>query len=187
LFQGLSNIGKDIGSAVQDVQSKIDEQRKMEAYNDEVVKHALNSGQIALEDYAKYRDMSRTGKTGFAAGLAANFMEDFRKEQLDAMKEQRQASSESRLASAELRRQQANAFNFEPAEEMKQLARATNNELVQTGPGKWSVVSYSGSGQDEVVTDPLKIGGKVIPGIGVNRKTGQYVYFPQDVGSGVKI
>ncbi len=179
LFQGLSNLGQGVGSAVKDVHTQIDEQRKMEAYNDLVVQHALQNKQITLEDFSKYRDMSRTQKTGFAAGLAANFMEDFRNEQLQSLKESRAASSESRSASAELRRQQAKAFNFEPTEEMKALARVTGHELIQTGPGKWEKVEYGGTGQAGSEADPLKVGDKIIPGMGVVRKTGQIVYFGQ--------
>jgi hypothetical protein len=180
LFEGLSGLGKSVGSAIQTAHSELEDQQKKEAYNDAIVNHALQNKQITLEDYTKYRKMGDNQKTGFAAGLAANFMEDFRNEQLKAMQE-------SRAASAELRRQQADALSFEPSEENKALARSMGNELIQTAPGKWQVVPYGGSGQDEVQTDPLKVGDKVIPGIGVNRKTGQYVYFPQDVGNGVKI
>jgi len=150
LASGLSSFGQSVGSAIKDVHTQLDDQRKMEAYNDSVVQHALQNKQITMEDYAKYRDMSRTQKTGFAAAQAANFMEDFRKEQLDSLKQSREASAEATRASAELRTQQAGAFNFEPTEEMKQLARATGNEIIKTGPGKYQVVPYgeNGAGTD---------------------------------------
>jgi hypothetical protein len=174
LFGGLSSLGKGVGDAIQEAQN----QNKMESYNDSIVQHAYQNGQITLEDLTKYRQMSHTSKTGYAAGLAANFVEDMKREQLAAAREERQAQ-------AQLHQQQAAAFNFQPTEETKALARATGNELLQTGPGKWAPVPYSGSGQDEVVTDPLKINGNVIPGIGVNRKTGQYVYFGGLGGGGM--
>src|SRR6266542_955374 len=99
LMQGASDFGKGIGQAFE----KFDEQRKTEAYNDMIVQHAMQAGQVSLDDYTKYRGMSHSAKTGFAAGIAANFVEDLKKEQLAALKEQRQAQ-------AELRQQQASAF-----------------------------------------------------------------------------
>jgi hypothetical protein len=175
IFQGLSNLGKGVGDAIEAAQN----QNKMESYNDSIVQHAYQNGQITLEDLTKYRQMSHTSKTGYAAGLAANFAEDMKREQLAAAREERQAQ-------AQLHQQQAAAFNFQPSDEQKALARATGNELIQTGPGKWTATPYdAGNGQDAVVTDPLTINGQTIPGIGVNRKTGQYVYFGGLAGGGI--
>jgi hypothetical protein len=176
LFSGLSSAGQGIGEAIQ----KAQEQSKLESYNDSIVQHAYQSGQLDLEDLTKYRQMGHTQKTGYAASLAANFAEDMKRQQLAA-------AQEERAAQAQLRQQQAAAFNFTPPSDAFASAEATGNKLIQTGPGKYTLTPYGGGGQDEVQTDPLKVGGKVIPGIGVNRKTGQYVYFPQDIGGGVKI
>jgi hypothetical protein len=41
LASGLSNLGKGIGSAVEDVRNKIDEQRKMEAYNEQRLRASI--------------------------------------------------------------------------------------------------------------------------------------------------
>lgn len=183
LFQGLSGLGEGISKAIENAQN----QSKMESYNDSIVQHAYQAGQVDLDQLTKYRQMGHTQKTGFAASLAANFAEDLKREQLAAARESRQGLAEQRSAEAQLRQQQAAAFNWTPDEAAKQAARWAGNELVQTGPGKFTPVAYGGGGQDEVQTDPLKVAGNVIPGIGVNRKTGQYVYFPQDVGGGVKI
>jgi hypothetical protein len=176
LFAGLSGAGKGVTDAL----DKLNENRKLDAYNDTVVQHALANGQISQEDYDKYVGSSRTRKTGIVAGIAANFIEDYRRQELAAQEEQRKATSE-------LRAQQAAAFNWAPDEAAKQAARWTNNELVQTGPGKFALAPYGGSGQDQVVTDPLTISGQQIPGIGVNRKTGQYVYYGGMQGGGVQV
>jgi hypothetical protein len=150
LFQGLSGAGQGIGEAIQ----KAQEQSKLESYNDSIVQHAYQSGQLDLEQLTKYRQMGHTQKTGYAASLAANFAEDMKRQQLAAMQEQRQAQ-------AELRQQQAAAFSWTPDEAARQAARLTGNELVPTGPGKYTLAPYGGSDQDwkpsgsaMFVTDP---------------------------------
>jgi len=177
LFQGLASAGKSVADAMEE----LNKDRKLDSYNDLVIQHAYQAGQIGLEDYNKYIGSSRTQKTGIAAGIAANFVEDVKRQQLDAAKE-------AQTALAEERSQRAATFNWTPDEAAKAAAEATGNKLVQVGPGKVAVVPYGGSGQDQVVTDPLTISGQTIPGIGVNRKTGQYVYFGGlQQGGGVQV
>ena len=110
LFSGLSGLGKGIGEAVE----KAQEQSKMESWNDSIVQHAYQGGQLDLDQLTKYRQMSHTQKTGYAASLAANFAEDMKWEQLAAVKEERAAQAEQRQATADLRTQQAAAFNWTP-------------------------------------------------------------------------
>jgi len=99
LASGISNLGEGISKGLQGWQ----EQNKMDAYNDTIVQHAFAQGQIGLEDLTKYRQMSHTQKTGFAGGIAANFLEDYKQEQLKSLKAQRQAQAEATTALTEQR------------------------------------------------------------------------------------
>jgi hypothetical protein len=185
LYGGLSNLGKGVSGGIADAMQKFDENRRLESYNDTVVQHALNAGQITHEDFDKYRGMSRTQKTGFAAGIAANFLQDYKQEQLASSREQR-------LATAEERRQRAAALSWTPDEAAREAARWTNNELIQVGPGRFQPVPYGetagaeGEPQVRPLTDPST--GKAIPGFGIVTKPGskQFQVVPFATG-GVQI
>lgn len=188
LFQGLASAGQGVGKGVADALDKIDQNRKLDSYNDEVVQHSFNAGQISHEDYDKYLGSSRTQKTGIAAGIAANFIEDVKREQLNSLQEQRQAQAEET-------RQKAAAFNFTPQivnlpssfdQQGVPYAQPVNPsdqvlrpgvQMIEKRKGVWEPADAGGSGQDPVVTDPVVINGVTIPGIGSNRKTGQYLYY----------
>lgn len=178
LMQGLTNAGEGIAKAIQANQ----EQDKTAAYNDMIVQHALNNGEINLEDFTKYKAMGHSAKTGFAASIAANFVEDLKREQMQGLREQRQAQ-------AELRKQQAAAFGWKPDQSAIDAARWTGNELVQTGPGKFQPVPYGDTtggdlGNPQIMPFNNPITGQPVPGFGIVRQPGgkqfQVVQFGSD-------
>jgi hypothetical protein len=177
LFQGLSVAGENIAKAIEEAKKAQDEQ----AGNQIIIDHALANGRITPEEHTKYLQGSAGQKNSIVAGLARNFAMDIEQQKLNAAKEAQTALSEERS-------QRAAALNWTPDAAAQQSARWTGNELVPVGPGKYALAPYGGgSGQDQVVTDPLTISGKAIPGIGVNRKTGQYVYYGGMQGGGVQV
>jgi hypothetical protein len=185
LFQGMNNLGEGIGKGIQQYQQA----QQDEAADQILFKYAVQQGALNTDEQASFLNGSRSQKNGIIAGVVRQFALEQAKQEMQAKQMQLAAQEEQRRSMADLRAQQAAAFSFAPSDEQKALARATGNEIIQTGPGKWQVVPYGGndSGQEAVITDPLTINGKTIPGIGVNRKTGQYVYFGGMQGGGVQI
>ena len=177
MYGGLSNLGEGAAKAVAEMRKAQED----ESADNIIIEHAKQTGQLTPEQYTQFINGSRTQKNGIVAGLARNLAM--------ILAQQKQLADERELALRYrgLNRDIAAQFNWTPDEAAKQAARWTNNELVKTGPGRYTLAPYSGNGQDQVVTDPLVISGQTIPGIGVNRKTGQYVYFGGMQGGGLQV
>jgi hypothetical protein len=145
---------------------------KEDQYNDMVVSHAYQNGQVSEDELNKYNAMSHSKKTGFAAGIAANIVSDWKQQSQQTEIAQRQAQTQ--LAQAQLN--QTGPFAPDPDQVAIQRAQAAHL-AAQTQLAQAQAQNLQSGGDEPVVTDPLKINDKDIPGIGVNRKTGQYVYF----------
>src|SRR5947207_15239784 len=74
---------QQFGQSVADTITKLDDSRKLDAYNDAIAQQALNSGKWTHEDYDKYVGSSRTQKTGMVAGLTADFVDKWKQSQAD--------------------------------------------------------------------------------------------------------
>jgi hypothetical protein len=76
LFQGLSGLGRNIGSGIEDAQKKHDELARQLGESDTIVNYARAHNQMSPEDYTKYIGASATQKSGIAEGLAKNLALD---------------------------------------------------------------------------------------------------------------
>ncbi|SRR5581483_1888312 len=135
LAQGLGALGQGLAAGIE----KAQQAEQDEAADNLIMSHALQTGQITPDQYAQFKGMSRTQKNGIVAGLARTFAMDMQQKQMQALEEQR-------LAQAQLRQQQAAGLQWTPDEAAKQAARWTGSELIQVGPGKWTVVPYGDAG-----------------------------------------
>lgn len=104
----------------------------------------------ALDRYTK---MGHNQKQGYSQGLMANMAADL--QQQKAQQDAGQLKNNAQYQQAQI-------------QELNARSGLYNKQAQDTGS------------LDPVVTDPLVVDGKPIPGIGTNRKTGQYVYFGQN-------
>lgn len=140
--------------------------QKEQAFSDQVVqglaknpstqKYLMGDKDATVADALdRYTKMGHNQKQGYSQGLMANMASD-----LQQQKAQQDASS--------LKNNQD--YQRAMIQEAQAHGRYFDKQAQDTGS------------LDPVVTDPLVVDGKPIPGIGTNRKTGQYVYFGQNQG-----
>jgi hypothetical protein len=144
MARGLAQAGQNLGQGILAGYMGIQEAQKQEQADELILQHALQSGQIKPEQYAEFKDMSRTKKNGVVAGLARNFAQDVQQKQTESLVEQREASIAARQAQTELLPEQIKALVAQreaSAEQAKSLAEQrtrggayANTPIWVTGP-----------------------------------------------------
>ena len=172
IAQAFSNLG----SSITDTFKKIEDQQKVDAYNDLLVQHAYEKGQLTPEEVAQYNDMSPTRKTGFAAGLAANTVADWKRQQMA-------------LDAEKLKQVQAETL-FKPSPEAFAAAEATGNKLIEVAPHKYVLSPYGEAGGGPSAGAPTVVPfvdpttQRVVPGLAIATMPGtkqmQVVTIPQE-------
>jgi hypothetical protein len=170
LFEGLTDAGKNAAKALKDFTEAKQQQQVGDITLDlgsKTINPSTGEPYISVDEMNKYTRGSHNQKQNFVTakmGLLAQQILD------------QKAADEHNVAQAHAA--YYNAATVKPGDLEAHQAiedEYRNRELQQ----RWDIVNLKNSDGEEkpVITDPLKINDKEIPGIGVNRKTGAYVYF----------
>jgi hypothetical protein len=176
IFSALSGLGQDVSKAM-------DERKKIAqtgAYNDFIMQAARDRGQVTEDEYNRYLTASANQKTGIAAGHAAQIAADLHESLAKSQITENQAQAAAAQAHAGYFQGLTSNLGQDPMQGQVVYHPTTGEPIGIYGPSgqvQYFPAQATEKGNEPVITDSLKIDGREIPGIGTNRKTGQYVYY----------
>lgn len=161
---GFAAFGQGFNPLLLEAIKRYQQTQKEQAFSDQVVqglaknpqtqKYLMGDKDATVADALdRYTKMGHNQKQGYSQGIMATMAADL---------QQQKAAQDASQLKFQAPYQQA------MTEEARARANLLNRKATETGE------------LDPVVTDPLVVDGKPVPGIGTNRKTGQYVYFGQE-------
>jgi hypothetical protein len=176
---GVQNVAQEIAEA----RKRYDENQKLGAYNDSLVRHAYQTGQISLDELNDYQQAAGNKKTGIAAGLAASMLDNHNREKERQQQAYQNAQIEHLNAEAAYNNAHAAALQtpetpFAPSIVPLKGPNGEDYPVLMTSPHSAAPLRGPEGADGPIANDPvLDPTGKPIPGVLNNRKTGQYFYY----------
>lgn len=160
LYKGIASLGENFAKAVEERKKREEEER----LTNTIVTSAHANGDIGQEDLDKFSQMSAKQKKDYAFGLAATIHDKWQRRA-------QQSELAAQAARTAALKQQMQEANYVPSWEDQQRARATGNELLPMGKGRYAPVPYpdpaktSADFKVEKFVDPNT--GKPVPGLSI--------------------
>jgi hypothetical protein len=180
---GVQNVAQEIAEA----RKRYDENQKLGAYNDSLVRHAYQTGQISLDELNDYQQAAGSKKTGIAAGLAANMLDNHNREKDRQQQAYQNAqidhlNAEAAYNNAHAAALQTPAAPFAPSIVMAPGPGGTQVPFAMTSPHSAQPLRGPDGGSEETVIDPVidPVTKQPMAGVGVIRHSGQKIRTTND-------
>jgi hypothetical protein len=175
LYQGITSASEDIAKNATKALADYEKAKQQQRVGDmtmelgsKTINPATGEPYISTDELNKYTRGNHAQKQDFVTAKMGLFAQQL----LD-----QKAADEHNVAQAHAAYYNAATVKPGDLEAHQAIEDEYRNRALQQ---QWDIVNLKNNGGEDnnpVITDPLKINDKEIPGIGVNRKTGQYVYF----------